>query len=164
MTTKQAPKQKPHARTTALQAKTSKAKTAAQLDERRREVFKLHNQGVTLQALAARYGLSVSTVHADYRFAFDQAGVIEDLREERERMLSKLDQMEQDILYRAQQEGRVGDEKSSLARLRILERRSKLLGLDAAVKVAGLDGGALGPIVGVDVEELARIVLEGSGA
>lgn len=171
MATKQAPNRKnttqkqreANARTNALTNKTgrtgSKARTIAELDARRREIFKLHNQGVTLPALAEKYGLDVSTVHADYRKAYETSGVRESHEQEYERMLAKLEQMEQDLLFRAQAEGRVGDEKSELARLRILERRAKLLGLDAPVRLAGHDGGRLEPIVGVDVRELARIVL-----
>lgn len=140
------------------------------LPERDAEFLELRKRGLAYRAIAAQTGYDVKTVHEAVKRCM--AAVTEEPAQEvRQLELERLDDMWTAVMkvleakHFTVSQGRIvylGDEPleddgpvlAAVDRLlRIQERRSKLLGLDSAVKQE-ISGGVTYQVVGVDPEEL----------
>jgi predicted transcriptional regulator len=108
--------------------------------ERRRRAVELRKQGLTLEQIGQRLGVSGVMAHRYIKdsLATLQAQTQDITATERRLELSRLDALHRD-LWKTIFEGNSEPElkiKAILAMLKIMERRARLLGLDAPVKAA----------------------------
>jgi DNA-binding CsgD family transcriptional regulator len=147
-------------------AKTNKnpAAKARKLDAQQ-QALELRRAGHGYQAIADRLGCSLSTAHGYIKEAMAEAKaqIDTDASELKAEEISRLDGM----LVGLWDAAKMGDYAAVDRVLKIMERRSKLLGLDAPVKV-GLGGDKDAPPIGHkhDIQtfsdaELERIIASG---
>lgn len=126
---------------------------------RRAEALKLRVRGLlTMDEIAARLGVAKTTAHNYVHHAMDAEMKDHDKNVERGRHLedARLDEWLQKTMVVLEQEGDVDKAVKLLGiALKISERRSKLLGLDAPTKqeVTGKDGAPVaGPVIYIPPE------------
>ena len=133
----------------------SRAKAAEKgaILERQLQALDLRKAGFTYRAIGDRLGVDYTTAYKDVQselkrlsaLALDSAGELRQMELERLDMLTKgLESM-----------AAVGKPDAVSAYLRVMERRAKLLGLDAPVRqeVTGADGGAIKTYVTFNPDE-----------
>ena len=123
--------------------------------ERKLQAVELRKLGFTFQKIADRLGVSVAAAHKMVTNALRELNekTTESTEELRRLELERLDEW----LLRVAQEIKAGRVLGAIDRgVRILDRRAKLLGLDAALKaeIAGPDGGP------IEVEVARRRLME----
>jgi len=111
---------------------------AAETQERRRRALTLRRDGLSYDAIARKMGVSVSVAHAYVHDAIRDIPAPE-AEATRTIELERLDRLQAGLWARATK----GDPKAVGAVLRVMDRRAKLLGLDAPQKteITGPDGG-----------------------
>src|SRR5690348_15954092 len=112
--------------------KAADSKLDEQLD-REKKALQLRKAGASYRAIGEQLSISHEQVRRDVEQALSyiRDDVAQDARKLRDLELARLD----DWLMRLDTKLRNGDERAIMTALRISERRSKLLGLDAPVKV-----------------------------
>lgn len=108
-----------------------KAKTTSlERAERRVRVMRMRNSGMTVPAIAARVGVSTGTVDRDIRDTLREA-LADSLEDRVGAQLSQIDDLRRAVYARA-----LGGDDGAFDRvLKLMERESKLLGLDAPTRV-----------------------------
>ena len=103
------------------------------LAERRQKVVNYRKAGASLRQIADKLEVSVATVHRDLQNALTELSQHElnDVRQLRALEASRLD----DMFFATWPQAKAGVPIAMDFALRIMERRSKLYGLDAAIKV-----------------------------
>jgi hypothetical protein len=141
----------------------SKDAHRVEVRERTRKALELRRAGANYDEIARQLGLAKSTVHAMVHSAMREI-TREPAEELRNLELQRLDAMMMGLWPNA----RKGDATAVTAVLRVMERRAKLLGLDAVVKheLTGPDGGPLrADVLNVHAQLLQKIArLAGDGA
>ena len=131
----------------------AKAAEKGAILERQLQALDLRKAGFTYRAIGDRLGVDYTTAYKDVQselkrlsaLALDSAGELRQMELERLDMLTKgLEPM-----------AAVGKPDAVSAYLRVMERRAKLLGLDAPVRqeVTGADGGAIKTYVTFNPDE-----------
>jgi len=127
---------------------------AERIADRRAKVWALRLKRQSYAAIAAQVGCDKSTVCRD--LAADRAELValrkEAAEDEREMALELLDRLWAALETKGLKRG---DHRAVTAAVRIIERRSRLLGLDAPVKLANPNGTGL--------FELVRLVMPDNG-
>jgi hypothetical protein len=122
--------------------KTIKKGTNAQAVIRQQAALEYRLGGFSYRDIGAQLGVSGKTAYYDVQNSIAEIEAVKSERAEQLIVIEqlKLDRMEA-LLNKA---ANTGDVKAILAKVRIQERRAKLLGLDAAIQVkqevSGLDG------------------------
>ena len=128
------------------------AEEAATL-ERRKHALDLRKAGFTYQEIADRLKVVVSTAHKDVTSELKRLAkeTLESADEVRQLELGRLDM----LLKGLEPMARVGKSDAVNAYLKVMERRAKLLGLDAPVRQehTGADGGAIKTYVTFNPDE-----------
>ena len=137
----------------ALARSDTKANSEAELFERRAKEFELRKAGASLKQIADRFGVSMVTVHKDIEWCFQQLLPAEDIAEMRAMEVARIDTLRLGLWRQAS----TGDIAAIDCWIRLSARMAKLVGLDAPVKLAGHDGGAL-PVQSVSLQVLAEVV------
>jgi len=123
---------------------------------RRGESMRLRAAGKSYAEIARALGVNESTAWRLVKKEFDRlnAATRETAHQVRQLELDRLDGLHEALWAKA----RSGDTQAIFAALRIMERRSKLLGLDSAMKVGfeGADGE-------LTVEDIVRLALSPKG-
>lgn len=116
---------------------------AERIADRRVHAFELRMAGHSYRDIGRMLSVNASTVCRDIHeeMAARLTLTTEAAEDYRALDLERLDVAIQGLMPMA----RAGEPKSVMALMRTLERRAKLLGLDAPTKLAGHDGGALVP-------------------
>lgn len=109
--------------------------------ERQRQALELRLAGLTFRAIGDKIGIShmLAKNLVDQSMREYAAEIKVDSETLRDQELKRLDALLPSVWIKA----RAGDIKAIDCSMRILERRSKLLGLEPAIKLAGHDGKAL---------------------
>jgi len=117
--------------------------------ERRARAFELRKAGGSFREIARRLGVDVHTAHADIdaELAVLREGTVEHANQIRELELQRCDEMTAGLWPKI----RAGSPPAVSAAIRVSERRSRLLGLDAPVATRSEFAGSLG----VHAENLA---------
>lgn len=123
---------------------------AERILDRRVHVFELRMAGHSYRDIGRMLGIAPSTVCKDIAAETALRTAQKDAAAEDYRALDleRIDVAVQGLMPMA----RAGEPKSVMALMRTLDRRAKLLGLDAPTKLAGHDGGAL---IGTDLSKLS---------
>lgn len=97
---------------------------------RRAEALRLRQEGWAYIEIAEKFGVSKTSIVKDVQRELEDVGKVggERAREIRTLELARLDKMQRHIWFRVQ----AGDAQAILTVLRIMERRSRLLGIDLA--------------------------------
>jgi DNA-binding CsgD family transcriptional regulator len=126
------------------------------------QVLELRKQGLTFAAIGARLGITEQGAHQAGKRALEKLGAVtKDEAEELRRLeIERLDALQEGLWPKAAQ----GSVPAVQTVLKLMERRARLLGLDAPQKLAvgGPDGGPI-PIAdarAVFAAAVARIVAE----
>jgi DNA-binding CsgD family transcriptional regulator len=100
--------------------------------ERRARAVELRIAGMSPHEIAERLGYHVNSVHADLRGALATPAqrTTEELEQLREIEIRRLDRLQVPFFYKALE----GDAEALAAVLKVMERRARLLGLDAPTK------------------------------
>ena len=119
---------------------TGQAEAAA---ERRQKSLDLRIAGARYRQIGAQLGVSYQTAYRDVQAALGELATLQDRKAEklRELELERCDKLTLALWPKA----RAGDEKAVRAIITVMDRRAKLLGLDAPTKLehAGNDGAPL---------------------
>lgn len=134
---------------------------AERVAERRAKAWKLRvEERQSYRAIAAKLGVDASTICRD--LAADRAELLalrtEAAEDERAMALEELDLLWNSIRAKVKK-GHLGAVREAV---RIIERRSRLLGLDAPTKLAGPTGGAL-EVVQLYLPDNGRKRMDGGG-
>jgi hypothetical protein len=97
---------------------------------RRVQVLELRKAGASMRAIARQLHISVSTAHKDLWLALDELAAAQREKAEPLRQL-ELERLDRYLLALEPTISR-GEPRAILAAVRIMERRARLLGLDAA--------------------------------
>lgn len=138
----------------ALARSDTKASNEAELYERRAMEFQLRKAGASVPQIAERMGLSPAVIYKDLRWCYDQLLPARDLEDMRELEKARLDDLRLAVWPAAKQ----GDLKAVETWLKISNRYSRLVGLDAPIRLADVNGGSLFPVDDVPPVVLAQIV------
>lgn len=130
-----------------------KSESAAALAARRAQEFELRKAGATLAQIGELFGLNIQTVSDDIDWCFRQLLPPQNIADLRALEVERLEKMRLGLWARAT----AGDVDAVNATLRIMARFARLVGLDAPVKLAGHDGGAL-VVESVPLVVLAQVV------
>lgn len=131
---------------------------ALELQHRKKEALQLRLEGKTYTEIAERMGKSVSTVHG---YVADSLAEVtkEDAQQLRDVEAARLDALQHAIWDKA-----IGGDLSAMDRvIKIIDRRARLLGLDAPQQVAVNNGadvdidGAVDKLIAVAMREVANI-------
>lgn len=119
---------------------------------RRSNVLELRRQGESFRTISERLGTPVGTIHRDYARALSAARALEGQEADEHRTLDllRLDRW----LSRLAPFCEAGSPAHIGTALRVLERRSRLLGLDAPLKVAPTDPAGENPYASASDEQL----------
>ena len=109
--------------------------------DRAAKALELRILGASYRQIAAQVGISERTAYLDVQ---DELARLDKLIHGKAERLRDLEARRLDHYQLALAPGiRAGDPRAVLAGVRCLERRAKLLGLDAPQQLAGVDGGPL---------------------
>ena len=131
---------------------------ALELQHMKKEALQLRLEGKTYTEIAERMGKSVSTVHG---YVADSLAEVtkEDAQQLRDVEAARLDALQHAIWDKA-----IGGDLSAMDRvIKIIDRRARLLGLDAPQQVAVNNGadvdidGAVDKLIAVAMREVANI-------
>lgn len=105
----------------------------ATIEARKHEVFQLRLKGKSFRAIGAELGVSHAQAFADYKDVMDElkASTMESAEQQRRIDLERLDALLAGLAERAMSGL---EERATEAYLKVLDRRAKLLGLDAPDK------------------------------
>ena len=125
--------------------------------ERRRKAFAMRKAGASYQAIADALGVSLSAAHA---YVTELLQEIRECTEEDAKEVLHMELMRLDDMQLALQPAiKAGDTQAVEKAIKIMERRSKFLGLDAPKKIApttpegkALSGGGLASLLAVASE------------
>jgi hypothetical protein len=120
---------------------------AERIAERRVRAFGLRKAGASYRQIAQQLGVSLNTAWADVTAELVElrTRTADDVRAYRDLELQRCDEMMLGLWPAV----RAGDARAVFAAVKVMDRRARLLGLDAPTKHAGPDGGPLQTVLKV---------------
>lgn len=129
--------------------------------EKERQVIELRRAGATFDDIARAVGYKEpSGAHAAYKRALKRTLTDAGTEELREQELDRLDRMQRAVWPKVMQ----GDVQAITAALRLMDRRARLLGLDAPTRIAATVETIDAASIDAEVQRLVAMLGEGEKA
>jgi DNA-binding CsgD family transcriptional regulator len=145
---------------TTLNGGSKKQPTESEIAERRHLAYQYRTRRYTYRQIGRELNVSAATAYNDVQsiLAEVNAKTQETALNVRDMEVAMLDELQRALVKK----GKAGDLRTIDRMLKIMERRAKLLGLDAAIKHehAGADGGAIKTEGSLRIEEMRETVPE----